>query len=838
MRIRRKVKKVLLIILVIILIGIISLVVFFNYQKNKNILNEKFLIVAKKSFNDYKYLDNFKDYLFVVKDGKMGVIDQDNNIKIDFIYSINSLVLKGNNAFIINDNKKNYLYNQDLNLINTFDEDVKIVKDVINEEDFYYLNGKLYNLKNEEVYKFKSDYFEKAGDYIFTDDNIINIKDNTKIKVAFFSVSLVDNGKTFENIIYAVSKDENTLYLFDSNKNLKEYTIIEKNTNSYLVQDDENQEYTFNGLNGLIKKDSVRKVLNYEFNYTSCSSGFKVYKENGKKINDICYENYLLTRDALGILLNKDNQNYLLYNDEIKENKLDGFITGKYLTAYSQEDGINLVYDLENEEDKNSTCYSYLDYIGNNYYNCNDGAKSYLTNDQLKKVTDYYDELTCLKDSPYCIFKKDKKYGLLMNSEVVIKASYDNLFFTDDNAYIIGEKMWNFDVFYLKQSQNYLKKNELEIESYKPYEDINVTDLINKYNLDKYKDVIRDNEELFKKYAYIVEHNPNLANYKNKVMDLFYEIGLNKEYLDESYFLTSLKQLNMIKKDTLDEEGYVGLYYDDDKRIELLSEENNVVYHELTHFVDYSFNSGISNNVYKCDDEYLSDKEFSKLNAKESFKCELIIMEEPNFLIEGGAEYYSGSYLNNNVLRTYSIQTNIIGALSYLFGYDKINDIYFDAEKGSYNLFMLFHNAGINEQDYINFLDITNRFHTFTTKDYFTVCDTLIKIYESIKDTPWYEDKEFREIITMIIGYNKVSDNYTEKYEEYQKLDFNFNKKYQKVIGDNYLYLAKIPGDYLKANDASYLIFHLYDKEYNYYYEVIEYDFETDTILNALNVKP
>ena len=47
------------------------------------------------------------------------------------------------------------------------------------------------------------------------------------------------------------------------------------------------------------------------------------------------------------------------------------------------------------------------------------------------------------------------------------------------------------------------------------------------------KDKIKDNEELFKKYAYIVENNNNLLEYKKQVMDMFDLIISNKEYLNE-----------------------------------------------------------------------------------------------------------------------------------------------------------------------------------------------------------------------------------------------------------------------------------------------------------------
>ena len=51
-------------------------------------------------------------------------------------------------------------------------------------------------------------------------------------------------------------------------------------------------------------------------------------------------------------------------------------------------------------------------------------------------------------------------------------------------------------------------------------DDFTLHDILNK---------IKDNEELFKKYAYIVENNNNLLEYKKQVMDMFDLIISNKE---------------------------------------------------------------------------------------------------------------------------------------------------------------------------------------------------------------------------------------------------------------------------------------------------------------------
>ena len=214
--------------------------------------------------------------------------------------------------------------------------------------------------------------------------------------------------------------------------------------------------------------------------------------------------------------------------------------------------------------------------------------------------------------------------------------------------------------------------------------------------------------------------------------------------------------------------------------------------------------------------------------------CEMVIDEEPNFILEGGAEYYSSYYLNNKALRTYNIQTKIIGALSYIYGYDKLNQVFFDGVNGYYELFMLFNESGISVEDYNKFLSITDRHHTILQEEMFYITDILIKMYESKNDKKWYEDKEFSEIISFIIGYNEVMEAYTPRYNEYKKLDYNFIEKYENVIS-SYNW-SSMPFDYMKTNDGSYLVFRFYDDNYNTFYRVVKYDFENDKILEEITV--
>ncbi len=829
---KNKKKITIIISIIIFIIIIISVFLYLHFfLKNKESLKEdNLLIVAQKRFNNYEYKDSFKDYLIVVKNNKLGVIDKNENLIIDFIYEENSNISIQNNSLLINSNDNYYLYDQDLKLITKSNDYIRILTDISDNKNYYYLDNKLYNFNNEEIYDIESDYFEKVGNYLFTDKYIINIKDNTKIKITFF---ILEN-----KLIYALSEDEKILYTYDLNNNiLNNYQVLKLYPNGYSVKDKNNNKYSFTSNYGLISQTSKIKVLDYNFNYNDCEYGFKIYDNNNKLIDNSCYERYTIYKDSNGIILNKEDNTYILYNNKITNNYNENYITGNYIVNYNQENGLVDLKKIDGKLVENNNCYLSFDYLNNGNYYCNDGAYTYIVDDELNKITKEYDEIICIPDSSYCIISKNNKYGLLMNNKILIEPKYKNIELSFDKTKIILESLWSFDVFYLEKSQNYLTKDELNKDFYKPYESLDTNKLIEEYKLENIKNIILENEELFKKYAYIVLNNNNLEKYKDKVINAFYEVILNKQYLDEDYFLESLKKLKINKKEKLDEEGYVGLYYDDDKRIDLLSEEDNVIYHEITHFIDFSFTRDSSSNIYKCQNKYISNSEFNKLNVKEANNCELVFMDDANFIVEGGAEYYSGHYLNNNVLRTYQIQTNIIGALSYLFGYDTLNEIFFDGTNGNYKLFMLFNNANINIEDYKHFLEITHRFYAITAHDLVFISDILINLYESINDTIWYEDNEFKEIISiLIVGYN-VSKEDSNRYNEYQNLNFDFYSKYENILDKNDLYFANLPGSYMKTDDGSYLIFSLYDDEYNNYYEIVKYDFKNNIVLNKKEIK-
>lgn len=833
--VKRKLKKsvkVALIVIGLLLIITISIILFVSRNnkqdpKKKPKENEsKIAIVEKKTFDEYEYKESFNDYLFVVKDDKLGAIDKNGKVIIDFTFSKDDYIYFNDDLVVIETSQMSYLYDKDLNLVLESKDPISYLEDVVTGDSYYIINNTLYNLKKEEIFRNVNSYIEIVNDYLITENYITNLKNDEKIKIEY---SIDQEGN-----IFALSPDEDKLYIYDYDSDMfKTYEITAENMNCYNLKDEDGNEYFYSSGNGLIVKEKGLSIDNYKLNFKECSIGFKIYSKDGKTISEECYDDYFSNAGSKVLFLSKNEKTYILYESKLLDYANDDTIEGNYVVRYNAKLDFNEIYDLNGKKIEDNTCYYTFEHMINNNYLCGDGASVHIMDEKFNKLTDEYDELFCMDNSDYCIFSVNHKYGILENNEVLIPAVYDDIMVGMDNTQIIATGFWNFDVYYLKKikDDNYLKKDDLKVEFSKPYANIDTSSMIDKYNLSKYEKTIYENEELFKKYAYIVENNNSLGNYKNKVMNLFYEVALNKQYLDESYFFESLEKLNIVKKDQLEEDNYVGLYYDDTKKVEISDDQDNVIYHELTHFLDYSITSELSNDIFKCGNDYVSLSQFNKLNSMEKSTCELVFSEEPNFMIEGGSEYFSGHYLNGNILRTYYLQTNMVGALTYLYGYDTINEIFFNGKDGSYDLFMLFNKAGISLDEYKKFLEITHRYETPTRKELFYITDILIKLYESKNSGKWYEDKEFSEIISMIIERNDIKKSYTSRYQEYQKLDFDFNKKYEKILESKNIIYATIPCGYLKDENYSYLVFRLFDKDYNLFYKIVKYDFENGKVL-------
>ena len=143
-------KKLTIIIMIILFIFLLSLIIFLSFRKKEenNLEKSSLVITEKKTFKDYQYQDMFNDYLWVSLNNKMGAIQKNGDVVVDFKYTNNALITKDNKALVINDGGNYYLYDKDLKLINSSNKEISIISDYYDGEDYYYLNGYIYNFNH------------------------------------------------------------------------------------------------------------------------------------------------------------------------------------------------------------------------------------------------------------------------------------------------------------------------------------------------------------------------------------------------------------------------------------------------------------------------------------------------------------------------------------------------------------------------------------------------------------------------------------------------------------------------------------------------------------------
>lgn len=262
------------------------------------------------------------------------------------------------------------------------------------------------------------------------------------------------------------------------------------------------------------------------------------YKENekyglvnfeGKKITEAIYENIENLPYKEGELLVENNGKYGVINMlgkvvipvEYKEIKVDEYYEKDSAYRYSG-------YIVGTETD-NGTMYKYI-----NYNNKQQSKDEY---QDIQRVVDYEN-----KDEYYLIFKKDNKYGVIKNENIVINNEYDNIEYDSFNQLFTVKKDGKYGV--LKSNGETLISclyDEIDIEgiyiySLKGEEQIIFDTTGAKIENPKYKSVYNVEDTNYKitinnenKYGVVDENNNEII--KNE----YYYIG----YLENNYFVVS-----------------------------------------------------------------------------------------------------------------------------------------------------------------------------------------------------------------------------------------------------------------------------------------------------------
>lgn len=680
------------------------------------------------------------------------------------------------------------------------------VKDEGNKLVIYDFNDNIISEYNEEFTNYE--IFDKRF-IIVTNKNIKKIinKDGkilingTQIKVANDNkYVLVDNAVYDNNLnkIYVLDFTGNFEYFAEFGNDLLIIEPYEKESKSIVVD--------------LINK----KVLwrNFEnsslYNNDEGMTYFRFTKNN---------KGYLIdtrTKEVLYEGITYDNTNYIEYNiftyndiiyyidgDKIYKDKE---ISGGEITLEGDYIKVAAVFDLLGD----GTTYKYYDkslkqlnineninisYLTNNVYSGYDyqSFKYYFLDKNLNEIAKDFYNINCYNNG-YCdVFKNANEHYLYKDGKKIIDEIFVNIKINDEH--IILETLYK--TYIIKLGNNKIKKINFNV-----FYDIDLDDIIEKYDLEKIELKINKNEELFKKYAYIVENNNMLLDYKKEVYDIFEIVVDKKEYLDEFYFLHKLGYLNINKADILQDGKAFGTYQDFDTRIDLVTDKDSVLYHELIHFVDFSFNNKQSTTLYRCDNKV--DVYDAIPNIPDN--CEYVSFTYTNYITEAGAEIFTSKYFTKNV-SAYSFGTYYLEALEYIYGSSALNKWYYDDT----NYFVKVLYDGFNDEkivmNVLNALsDTTSLDVTYKHTGY--LLDVLIDLYKKNIKEDYLSDKKFVFLLKPLLGFMNADNS--KYYKELNNYDYelNFLDNLKKDINYDYYNYYVEP---IIINDKMYLSWYVWN---------------------------
>lgn len=803
-------------ILLIVVFGILYFIVF---KKNCN-------GDARFNINDVVVIDDTDITVggdYYIKEDEMGftifnfkgevLYKYEDKIQYFEIFSNSYIIVKGDNTVFVIDKNGNKLANgstivsvysgntSDYIIIdnNVYDKNMKLVYTL---EDYFsemYVNNKLFVcmvVNNKLILTFE----DKAYNVI--------IDLNTKEKVFSGFDDYIPINNLDGSVLFIMIKYNDKYDIFDTKKDevvINDATVDE----GYNIIKDNKSMYIYNNK---IYKDNTKIGTKYYMSSDGCSVGGKLFDNKGNVVIDRCMFYYDDSFDDVIIGSNFDKSVVYLDNKIIDVDTAN--VEGDYIITSTTE-GVDIKYKVYNKKGKEEKIDNEITYLGNGIYQMYDNitrSVSFLDN-KLNKISIDVNNILC-SFNDYCSVSDDNYNKMLYrNGKIVTSNLYDDIDINSD--YITARTVFNTYIYKLGN------KDEINIDTDEDVQ-INVDDIIAKYELNDIEPKIKANELLFKKYAYLVEENNNLLEYKKQVMDMFEVVVDNKKYLNDNGLLRKLKQLNIVYADDLGF-GVGAIYSDGDVRVSLKDRDNNTLYHELMHFIDFSFNN--NNNlysIYNCNGEYVVQKGFDS-------NCEAVYIDS-NFITEAGAEVYSGKYYTHE-LESYTPAPLILEALEYICGSDEVNEWFFNSDAYFKKLWLDIGYSYDTADKVINALSNRTKVVNYGEDDTIFIVDAIIDLYKYKKNSDFMSDNIFKYIIRNILDYRRDFTN--SKYVNELDVIVSSNNSIINVLNNslgNYV-LYKDFGDFIIIDGKEYISSLCYKND-----EIgallIDYDFNNNKVLD------
>ena len=809
---KKKIIFILLGLLLILIMGIILLIIYKDKDNNELNINDKIVINDPDVF----IYNNF--YIKKNEDNIM-VYNFDNDIIYKYDGKIDGYEVF-NDKYILMDTGNEYMVIDDTGNMVIKGTNGMSVPEVDTNIKYIIVDNKLYDNEMKEIYQLP-DYFVEE---IFVNYNLYSLNITNDILTMVF----VNNE---HNMLVDIDTKKEMYLGFDRYLRLSDRYIAIGYDNKYKIIDTDSKKVIYDNVrvdenliiwnndnymyiyNDKIYTDGTKINNKYHMKSEGCKVGSKLLYDNEIKIDEcmLYYEEY-----DNDVIMGFNIDNSILYiNGDIKKASIFNKI-GRYIKSYQYNEGLTTynVYDrdgkivLENKE---------LYYLGNDIYQeyDNDENISYFLDSNLNIISDKFNYASCNKNG-YCIVS-DNNYNKMLykDGKVVTNNIYDDIEIKDN--YITAKMLFNSFIYRLGNL------DEINID-YVEEVKIDADEMIDKYDLSSIKDKIDNNKVLFNKYAYIVENNNNLLEYKNQVMDMFSVVIDNREYLNELTLLKKLRDLNIEHVQDLGV-GVAGVYSDSlgEIKIKLKERDNNTLYHELMHFIDYSFNNNsFGSYIYNCNGKYSIGKSYNTT-------CEIVSIDT-NFITEAGAEVYSGKYFTKEIM-AYQPAPTILEALEYICGSNEVknwyfnNDIYFK---------MLWFDIGYSKEEVDKLIEaLTSQTQVIKSGDdnIILIVDSLIDLYKYRNGNEFLNDNKFKYIIRSMLDYRH--DFSSSKYKNELEKIMSDRDTIVNVFRDKFSEYGYYSGygEVLIIDNQVYISISCY-KDNKLGVLFVEYDFDNNKVLD------
>ena len=792
-----------LILLVAILIILLRIFFFMSHKK----------IGVTKIYNlDVTSIVSNVDSVFIAKNNnKYGLIQEDGLILVDFNYD---KMFVDNNAYaniILSTGNTNHIYDHKANLLFSVDGNISTYLDVLGKREFYLVDNVLYNSEGNKIIEVDGELQRVLGDYVVYANKAVNVLTKESIDIEKYYI--------IGRYVLFMNYSSGYMYNYDNNE-FKYYSSITIDKNHFNLNNELFIDY--DGVKHIEKEKYITRInKNYYIDYSTCNEGFILNNNRDERISNTCYFSYKINSNEVIFLSSKRNSS--IYDAVLYKN--GSFNSNQTFYDIGSLVGVKhgSIFNYYNSNGKSVTveCRGSLSVINDNYFSCNNGENKYIVNNSYKRDSDYYDDLICYSDG-VCIVKKDGKYGLMHDDNMITNINYP--YIEKINNYYVSNDIFSYQIFILGD-RDILELNDTNYVMYTKYENLNTNNIIKEYELYDIKDIIMSNETLFKKYSYVVLHNSKVNGFRREILMLFKVIVDNKDLLDEYYLLNSLKDL------IVDKEGDIGVaagaYANEKLHVTIRLNSENVIYHEIMHFIDFRLREDEVDKYYTCNNNVVNEKEYSNYDDNYQKNCEILNIPYSRFLLEAGTEYYTAYYITKEVT-AYEEGVLVIGALSYLYGEDELRSIYFNNDS-DVRLYMLLKDY-LSEEEFLDFLKTCNNIIdnrvVDKSNDVNKVIKYLIGLYEVKYRSDWSQDNEFKYIMNSIRNKYKINTDYM------SDANLNDNSVVNDIIdsiNDNSYIYAGSYGKYLLIDGKSYVIFGA-NKDGILYTFVVDYDFENKKI--------